>query len=100
MSREPSMFDIDYKEAAAVCLDQGIRLSLPGQCIQDSKVAWQFTTGFDDYRAGRPLRQGWMTCVKPESRRLYRLGWLASMFLDLQNREQIVMAREFCAGGE
>jgi hypothetical protein len=85
MRKYPSMFEIDFGQAVQ---------ALAAKVNQGHKsIPWAYKDGFQAYKDGKPLRQAMTDKYYPDTRELFRYGWLTAMFIDLNNRDEIVMAR-------
>ena len=91
MSEGPSLFDLDYKAVIPV-LESAAR-KLEG--TDKGLLPWQYREGYTCYKYGKTMRS--VMVVKNYNytdRTLWRFGWLAAMFDDLNNRETIIMKRK------
>jgi hypothetical protein len=89
----PTMFEIDFAQA---------REAITKAIHEAGKSTnhWAFRDGFQSYKDGKALRECMIEKYYADTRGLWRLGWITAMFIDLNNRDQIVMSSTVVEGKE
>jgi hypothetical protein len=83
----PTMFEIDFGQA---------REAIAKHVHEQGKSTnhWAYLDGFQAYKDGKALRECFVEKYYQDTRMLWRMGWITAMFIDLNNRDQIIMSRE------
>lgn len=90
----PTLFELNYSDAGD-CLMKLALAKTTRAMAKEGDQSWTYREGFQAYKEGKPLRAAMQATRYPETRELWRLGWLVAFFCDLDNREVVHMAERY-----